>query len=314
MSRIIMITLDGSPQAEFALPWAAAIAQQSGAELRIVRVHLPPIAVAAEGFVALYPIAQDDTVRSAAEEYMRHIDKRVREAFPNLTVTPQLIDLADDKDIADTLAQYAVENGVELVVMTTHGRGAFARFWLGSVADEFLRHSGVPTLMVRPPAEGLVDLSVRPKVGHILIPLDGSPLAERVFDPAARLGKALGGKFALLMVFEPGPRAEALPGLEPVRLPDGWLPNPAIELAKGYLDRAAHSLRDKGVDVQTKLDIQGTAVSQIQHFAGSHPDTIIALATHGRGGLTRMLMGSVADKIIRGSTGPVLVYRPAGSS
>lgn len=313
MTRMIMATLDGSPQAEFSLPWAAAVAQQSGAELRIIRVHLPPIAVATEGFVALYPIAQDDTVRASAEEYMRHIDKKVRAAFPNVTVTPQLIDLAEDKDVADTLADYAHQHEAHLVVMTTHGRGAFARFWLGSVADEFLRHSGVPTLMVRPPEEGLVDFGVRPKIQQVLVPLDGSPLAEKALTPALELAKAMAAEITLLMVFEPGPRAEALPGLEPIRLPEGWLPNPAMEMAKGYLDRVSHDVSSKGVATHTKLEVHGTAVKSILHFADMHADTVIAVATHGRSGLTRMLMGSVADKVIRGSHVPVLVYRPLNS-
>jgi nucleotide-binding universal stress UspA family protein len=309
MERTIQVPLDGSPSAEHALPWGAELARRTGAELQLVRVHLPPVTVATEGFVALYPVVEDDTLRKAEADYFAGVLARMKPANPDLKVTATLLEIDPDRDVADTLARHA---GVaEFVVMTTHGRGAFARFWLGSVADEFVRHASVPTVLIRPEEGRTVDPNLRPKVRNIIVPLDGSELAERIVGPVGRIARAFGGEVTLLMVFEPTARGEALPGLEPYRLPEGWNPNPAMEKARGYLDRVARDLRDHASSVHTKLETKGPAVSAIMQYAETHPDSVVALATHGRGGLTRMLLGSVADKVIRGSRGPVLVYRPA---
>jgi nucleotide-binding universal stress UspA family protein len=269
------------------------------------------VSVAAEGFVALYPVVEDTVLRRSAEQYLQQVAEQVKAANPDLTVVPRTIDLEPDLDVADTLARHAA--GSELVVMTTHGRGPFARFWLGSTADEFVRHSTVPVLLLRPDEKMALDLKKKPQIRHILIPLDGSELAERIIPAVARIGRLMGGEYTLLMVFEPASRSEALPGLEPYRLPEGWDPNPALVQAQAYLERVTRELRDHGATVHTKLETHGSPVSAILDYAEKHPDTLIALATHGRSGLTRMLLGSVADKVIRAATGPVLVYRPTES-
>lgn len=310
MNTTILVPLDGSPLAEQALPWAAEIARRSGAELRIVRVHLPPVAIAAEGFVAIDPVAEDTVLRDAEADYFRGLLDRVKAGCPGVTVTTATIDLDPDGDVADTLARYAAGTGAGLVVMSTHGRGPFVRFWLGSVADEFVRHATVPTLLLRPHDDGPVDLTRRPTVREVLVPLDGSALAERVIPPAARLGRLLGGEFTAMMVLETGRGGKVATGLEP-RAPDGRDPRPAAHRAKEYLDRVARDFsRDHGAAVRTRLETHGSAAATILHYAQTHPDTLVALATHGRGGVTRLLLGSVADKVIRAAAGPVLVYRP----
>jgi nucleotide-binding universal stress UspA family protein len=268
------------------------------------------VAIAAEGFVALYPVVEDDTLRAAEADYFRGLVERVRAACPGPAVTSQVIELDADGDVADTLARYAGTTGAETVVMTTHGRGPFTRFWLGSTADEFVRQSPVPVLLLRPASGAPVDLAHKPHVRHILVPLDGSDLAERVIPPVSRFGRLVGGEYTLLTVFEPSHRGEALPGLEPYRMPEGWDPDPALGRAQGYLDGVAKGLRDVGATVHTKLVTHGSPVEAILDFAQAHPDTVVALATHGRSGLTRLLLGSVADKVIRAAVGPVLVYRP----
>ena len=75
-------------------------------------------------------------------------------------------------------------------MMTTHGHGPLSRFWLGSVADEMVRRATTPILLVRP-HEKAIDLAAEPVLRHILIPLDGSALAEQVLGPAAALGSLL---------------------------------------------------------------------------------------------------------------------------
>src|SRR5207247_1387570 len=88
--------------------------------------------------------------------------------------------------------------GIDLAVMATHGRGALGRFWLGSVADEMLRHVNVPLLLVRP-AEGAADLSHEPPLGRAIVALDGTPLAEQVLEPATSLAALMPDACVTLM-------------------------------------------------------------------------------------------------------------------
>jgi nucleotide-binding universal stress UspA family protein len=308
MPRPIIVPLDGAPLSEHALPSAAELARRSGAELRLVRAHVPPVAIAAEGFVGLYPVVEDAALREAEAAYFRQLLPRVRGAHPDLTVTAEVVELGDGVDVPDALVRAAA--GAELVVMTTHGRGTFTRFWLGSTADEFVRQSPVPVLLLRPAADAPVDLARRPQVRNVLVPLDGSRLAERIVPVAAHVGRLLGGEVTLLLVLDGGPRGGAAPVLEPTALPAGWNPDAAAEQAKGYLDGVARDFKDRGATVRAGLVAHGSPAEAILHHAQAEPDTLTALATHGRGGLTRLLLGSVADKVIRGSAGPVLVYRP----
>jgi nucleotide-binding universal stress UspA family protein len=114
-----------------------------------------------------------------------------------------------------------------------------------------------------------------------------------------------------MLVMAGGPPPAPLPGLAPADLPADWSPNPADERATHYLDGVAARVRGRGLTVSTVLDRHPSAAAGIIEYAKTHPDCLVALATHGRGGLTRMLLGSTSDKVIRGAHGPVLVFRPA---
>jgi nucleotide-binding universal stress UspA family protein len=145
---------------------------------------------------------------------------------------------------------------------------------------------------------------------RILIPLDGSPLAATVIEPATRLGELLGAEFTLF-------RAVVLP-------PPVWLPFPGIVVAPEapgattaqqldatrYLHDIAHRLRLRGLEVATAVEVADDPVAAIAQHAEDHAADLIALATHGYGGATRFLLGSVADKLLRTATVPLLVWRP----
>src|SRR5262249_3646210 len=104
--------------------------------------------------------------------------------------------------IIDAIREQAARSQADLVVMTTHGRGPLGRFWLGSVADKLLRLLSVPLLLVNP-GENPPDLTVEPAFKHILVPLDGSELAERMLTPATTLGGLMGSHYTLLRVIRP---------------------------------------------------------------------------------------------------------------
>ena len=191
MYRSILVPLDGSPLSEYALPAACDIARRSGAALRLVHVHMR--ATSNPIYVEGLPMI-DERLQSLGKDHERAYLERVRDrisAEQGLRVTIALHDLASeagrDPSIADALAADAAATDTDLIVMTTHGRGGLARFWLGSVADTLIHVSSVPVLSLRPD-ELAPPIEHPPVFRHILIPLDGSALAEQILEPTLTLG------------------------------------------------------------------------------------------------------------------------------
>lgn len=302
MYRSILVPLDGSPAAEHALPWAASIAQQDGAALHLVRVHLLPMPIMV-GMEMTSDVALDLAVRENEQSYLNDISARLQKS-----ATVKIHSALLEGSVADAIHDHGKAIGADLTVMTTHGRGAFARFWLGSVADRIVRESTIPTLLIRPNEEQAADLTSRPFLTRIVVPLDGSELAEKALEPARKLGKASGAEFALVMVLDAVEDIEKL-AQQKIKVPGGWLPEATLAKAEAYLEKVAHRLRGHSLKATTKVIQHGEAARKILDFAGEHGRAAVAMATHGRNGIRRLLLGSVADKIVRGATIPVLVYR-----
>ncbi len=295
MYRSLMVPLDGSPFAEHALPFAASIARRTGAALQIVQAHVP-VASLYSGSELVADLTLDSTIRENETAYLDGVAKRLTEAVP-VRVSRTLV----DGMVADALHEQALAAAADLVVMATHGRGPFSRFWLGSVADALVRRLPMPILLVRPRDE-TPNLAAEIPVRRVLIPLDGSDLAEQILRPATELGSLTQAEYTLLRVVEP-----FLP--PPHQLPGPLFDQLARE-AQTYLDGVAGRLREQSLRVETRVVINRFAAAAILEEARVHTADLIALGTHGRGGLARLLLGSVADKVIRGAVTPVFVYRP----
>jgi nucleotide-binding universal stress UspA family protein len=215
-----------------------------------------------------------------------------------------------DGPVADALCQHASSQGIDLVVLTTHGRGALSRFWLGSTADQLVRRLPMPVIAFRP-TDGKVNLTEPVSVKRILVPLDGSPLAEEVLEPAVTLGNLLQSTLQLVQVIDPLQRA----GQDSAGFPVSGLNPEALEQVKkkveAYLKQVADRIQGRVQGVGTRVLIGTQAAAAILDLASTDAD-LIALATHGYGGLKRLILGSVADKVLRGASVPVLVYHPQG--
>ena len=193
--------------------------------------------------------------------------------------------------------------------MTTHGRGGFERFWLGSVTDALLRSTHVPLLLVRP--DYRTEGTELPRLDHVLIPLDGSALGEYILQPALALGQLLDADYTLLQVVDPLLLAGPVPYAEPVDLdPDRTMWRQTE--ARSYLGDLAAQLSREG-RAQANVVVGGVVPTILEQVA-DRPNTVIALATHGHNGVARLLLGSVADKVIRSTTTPVLLVRPEQSA
>ncbi|MBP2647831.1 MAG: UspA domain protein [Gemmatimonadetes bacterium] len=303
MYRSLLVPLDGSSFAEQALPMAVEIAVRSGATLHLVLVHNSIAVVPGPGEPVVLDPAVDDASRRQEEEYLASVSRPLTGQGVRQVVTRLL-----DGPTAETIATYARASVIDLVVLTTHGRGILSRFWIGSVADRLVRQLEQPILLVRPQAaRGAPSPAM---IRRVLVPLDGSPLAAAMIEPATSFGELLGAEFMLY-------RAVVLP-------PPVWLPLPGVIIppedagtptkleleATRYLHQVAQQLRLKGLTVETAVEVAPDPVAAIAAHAERHGADVIALATHGYGGATRFLLGSVADKLLRTATVPLLVWRP----
>jgi nucleotide-binding universal stress UspA family protein len=306
MIGTIVVPLDGSEQSEAALPAALTIARRAGARLHLVHVRTM------EWLIAPPEEEEADPERS----YLHRMADRVSAEIGRPVTTavlpeepPVLLTASPSpKRIAEMLAGNARDEGADLIVSTTHGRGGLSRLWFGSVAEAMLRAVTTPLLLVRPgQAEGWEDQ--RPR--HLLVPLDPNDESSHAVLPAALdLGVLLSARFTVMAVLTPllpFAGAEAMPFAVPPALVD--IPDDRPRAERG-LEAAAASMREAGADVSIVVLMEASPARAILRFAEDHNVDAIALATRARTGVDRMLLGSVADKLIRGAEVPLLLVIP----
>lgn len=301
MRGSILVPLDGSPFGEHALPLALRLAQRMGAEVHLVHVHLPVRpAPYAEGLPA-YNGQLEEEARTREEQYLASLANRAAETA-GVVVRRALL----DGPVAPALSRYAEETAIGLVVMTTHGRGGLSRAWLGSVADALVRQVSVPVLLLRPGKNAAEEPEPR-EFRHILIPLDGSKLAESVLGTAVAIGRLSDAEYTLLHVVEPpfvlGPPRSA------VLVEPGEESEAHARWSDEYLTRVAGRLHDAGLRVRAVVETYPNAAQGVLDYARTHDIDLIAMSTHGRVGFSRIALGSVSDKVLRGAEVPVLLQR-----
>jgi nucleotide-binding universal stress UspA family protein len=305
MYRSLMVPLDGEAFGEYALPLALGIARRGGGSVQLVHICATP---APNARTAVTPIDEETRQvpnRERAAAYLRALASCLSERW-DVPITTALL----DGSVADTLHAHALTSRADLVVMTTHGHGPLPRFHLGSVADALVRRLPIPTLLARPHDETLDLLeSVHEQVfQHVLIPLDGSLLAEAIVERAVALGTPMDAEYTLLQVLDL-PTIGYAPALHATGADERILKQWRGE-AQQYLDRVAEQLGARGLRVRAHTMI-GSPASAILEYAREHTVDVIAIATHGRGGLARVLLGSVADAVLRRAGVPVLLFRPS---
>jgi nucleotide-binding universal stress UspA family protein len=295
MYRSILVPLDGSLPSEQSLPYAAALARRSGAALQVAYVHTPLLL----GEGALYLGTPDGQLWEEEKKYLQSIVNRLKKAGLEKVSAHVL-----EGPIAETLQEHALGNGCDLVVMTTHGYGPVSRFWLGSVADQLVHRVPMPLLLIRtreevPPPVG------EPEVRNVLVALDGNPTAEQILQPAGALAKLMGASCTLLHVVP-----SVVPHVVYTEAAIGAALSDKLRAeAHVYLQRVADSLREQGFAVQTRIIAHVHPATAILNETASGEYDLLALETHGRRGLPRLFLGSVADKVVRGASIPVLVHR-----
>ena len=311
MIRTILVPLDGSSFGEHALPMALRLAQRSGARLELVHVHVhaapePDV----EGLtpyhfehVVEHDHAFDEEAFRADEQALERLATQLTREHP-VAVEPRVL----RGPVGPVLHRHAEALRADLVVMATHGRGGLSRSWLGSVADYLVRHASMPVLLVRPEDGASAPLAPPHDVRRILVPLDGSPFSEQILSPVVELTAQTGARLTLVRVLTP---------LLRYGVPPADLDAPEVleerERAEEYLDAVAAQLAYRLQTPEVLVVRHPRAATAIIDEAAERKVDLIAMASHGRGGVARLLLGSTADKVVRGTHTPVLLYRPQGA-
>ncbi|HEY7036130.1 MAG TPA: universal stress protein [Thermomicrobiales bacterium] len=294
----IVVPLDGSALAEQALPYALAVGGDE-AELLLVMV-VPSIAGQKErlGFDAgSLPVVRPDGEREAQEELLRAATTLLGER-PNVQIQ------VTAGDPATEILRIADQRGADLIVLASHGRGAIGRVAFGSVADRVAHASPIPVMIVRPQ-----DAAAEPApvvIHRLVVPLDGSELAAQALPVAEALARQLGVPTVLVravdLIEALGPIADALV------IPPEVVADAQTE-AQRSLEAAATSLREKGIEAETQI-WTGPAFNVLAEAA--RPGDLVVLCSHGRSGVMRWLLGSVAEKLVRVGPVPVVVVPVRG--
>lgn len=292
MLQNILLPLDGSPLAELAIAYATTLARRAGADIvlvQAVQAHTPP------------GVDQTDAeleVMGRAQAYLQMISARLEAEHVRSSAHIYY------DDAAHAILDAAERQSADLIVMSTHGRTGIGRMLYGSVADLVLRHAVVPVVLV--PASAKAGPQSAQGIETLLIPLDGSELAEEALASAERLPLSKEARITLLRVIEPP--AYPLYG-------DGYTYIPYDEdaemaQARQYVDQQVSRLQAAGRHATGRV-VVGQPAGVITSTAREiHPDLIV-MATHGHGGISRLILGSVATSTLRQSSIPLLLTRPA---
>lgn len=295
--RQLLVPLDGSKRAEYALKVAMEIASRCGAKVQMVHV----LDVHQES--SYEPDMGQTGVHCAetARRYFRAARERAAHEFGSRAEGVLLHGRA-----ADGIIEQAEAIGADLLVMTSRGTGPLAKFWFGSVTDELLNRLSRPILVIRSAGEK----HDGPEPGffqRVLVPLDGTAVSERILEPVLKLGRVMGASLQLLGVVRPG----AVAGTDPMYAPPREVPDPqGIDEMRRYLEGVRECLSagyEGQIDVMTRT---GTDVAhEIIDVGNPRRFDLIALTTHAPAGWLRLITSSIADQVIRGSILPVMVIR-----
>lgn len=297
MTRTILVPLDGSVVAECALPIALRVARNTGATVVLLTVHESLSARRAGDETLAHESRLDAAIRASRRRYLYDTQLRLQSSEPDMVISTQLL----DGPVAATIANHVAEFSVDLVVLTTHGRGGLSRLWLGSVTDGLVHRLTVPMLVVRPADEPDAALAP-PAFRHALIALDGTAESELAINFAAVMGTET--SYTLLRVVLP------LHKLLRAIASDQEYERDLTEqrgIAERYLTDVAGRLTARGMNVHTAIRVDSNPAITIDRAAVELGCEFIILATHGRGPVDRVLIGSVADRVLRTATLPILL-------
>ena len=303
MYKIIMAPNDSSANAQNALMRAAHLAKHYGSELRIVRVSNPVVVI--QPLVAAADLEMQQKVVDEQLAVDLHELETIARKCRRLGVKSVVTVLLEGTP-GPALRDHAESANVDLIVMASHSRGEVARIVLGSVTDYLIRNTSIPVFVIKgQKAISSLDEGI---FNRILVPLDGSELAEKILPQVAAMATSPFTTVNLLQVLSPVTYSQRKI-MDPA-LP--WWEN-EFNSADDYLEHTAGFLRDHGIGVVSDVVLDVDVADAILKHAKEHRADLIAICTSGTGGIKRLVFGSVADQIVRNSPISVLAVHPDSS-
>lgn len=294
----VLVPLDGSELAETVLDLAAATARRTGGSLILItvpQVHGLDVAWYASGAPDAAALVPMESMllqsRESSEAYLAATVAHLQNQ--SIPVETALINAAP----ADAILDAAQEHGASLIAMVTHGRGGLDRWAFGSVTSRVLQLAAVPVLLARggsQPAHADLD--------RILVPLDGSPLAEAILPVVANLARGFGARVLLLHVT---PELSVLENAARLTVAQAAYQERMTEYLGGVVDR----LEQEGVEAEAQLLVAADPAEALLARAEYRDVDLLAITTHGRSGLVRLAYGNVAERLLHHTTKPALVVR-----
>lgn len=294
----IIVPLDGSATAERAIPLAIAIALRAGSRIELVHVHDEGVLVA--NISMMDSRWEDERAVEMGSAIGAMAERLAHETGLGVTA------ITLRGPTAPSLVQHAIDRTADLIVMTTHGRGGFSHAWFGSVAERVIHSATTPMLVVRAGDHAHAEVT-EPLFRHVLLPIDREHSGAEAMQRALTLGTHGRTTYTLLTV------VSALPVLPPPYPGAGALVgDPGFERrradASALLERIASPARAAGATTEVRVVTHERAAPAILEVAESKIDLIV-MPTHPRGSFSRALLGSVVDKVMRGATVPLLLFR-----
>jgi nucleotide-binding universal stress UspA family protein len=288
MYERILVPLDGSGRAEHALPYAEWVAKRLGSTVTLMTACGP-----------------DDPMMRPLTVYLEKQAEEMQKAGIDVNCSCVI------GDIAEEILSLSDKNRVGLIIMTSRGASGTTRWSLGGVALKVVLHCNTPILLVRTAERHAARLDEG--VRSILVPLDGSPVAESILPHIKDLALATGLEVILMQVTVPigyPPVGREVAEAEKHEKDVKNLNESRAAATEFYLSEREKELAGKGVKVTT-VSLSGKPASEvILKYISDNPIGITALATHGFSGISKWAFGSVAIDILEGSTRPLLLLRP----
>lgn len=285
----ILVPLDGSKLSEKVLEHIEVLAQKANTEIVLLRVV--PFSWPSE-FIHVREMG--DKMDKEASDYLFSIESRLGEKGIKGEVC------VSEGNVPEVICHVAREKGVNLIAMSTHGRGMVKRWALGSVADKVIRISHIPVLLYRSAGETIPDSHYK----NVLVPLDGSRLSERIFPHARRLVELFVTKVWFLHVIN----TDLVESFTVLKEGMDGKEEEIIEEIRRYFSTLEKRIKETGTSYELVIK-KGNPAETICDFASENEIDIITMSTHGHGGISRCFLGSVADKVVQSSSRPVLLIK-----
>lgn len=290
------MTTDGSTFSDRALPYAAGIARTSGGTLQVL-------------FAVGEHLSEGKAISAAKQEAIEHVQRIVDTLNTNGVNAEALV---VEEEPGEAIITRATDGSADLLVIATHGRSGLGKLIYGSVTEKVIAATTTPLMVI--PAQFAAPVWSRDRKFRIVVPLDGSPTAEAALPVATDLARLYGAEIVLMRVVEPAPYSFYAAGEYPFASPGAWQ---VVEQEQELLDQDAQDyvnalqtrLTAEGLTVSTRV-ANGFPASSITDAAAASDGGLVVMATHGRTGLKRVILGSVASGVIQRSVAPVLMVRP----